>query len=223
MNWVSYLDFEKLEKGTEISKIMELEIDVDSTKFVCGKNQQYSCVTDLFSFFGLDCLLQFQQEAVAAQQKEYEKVPDCGTFRGLLTSGISGRKGCRYDFEARVHMFLVEKKDSNAETEEMVHIQGDFNGTFGPSALNIVGKTLRTVFGTNYFHKIFDNSISSRMLKRVQPLTTDEIDCLIEYSKDQMIERHFAGEFPKCVARHDQLRPEAIQQAKEAERTAEEP
>eukprot|EP00397_Hematodinium_sp_SG-2012_P069217 GEMP01117266.1.p1 GENE.GEMP01117266.1~~GEMP01117266.1.p1 ORF type:complete len:153 (+),score=16.85 GEMP01117266.1:46-459(+) len=137
MNWVSYLDFEKLEKGTEISKIMELEIDVDSTKFVCGKNQQYSCVTDLFSFFGLDCLLQFQQEAVAAQQKEY--------------------------------------------------------------------------------------SISSRMLKRVQPLTTDEIDCLIEYSKDQMIERHFAGEFPKCVARHDQLRPEAIQQAKEAERTAEEP
>eukprot|EP00397_Hematodinium_sp_SG-2012_P056760 GEMP01070358.1.p1 GENE.GEMP01070358.1~~GEMP01070358.1.p1 ORF type:complete len:223 (+),score=25.18 GEMP01070358.1:365-1033(+) len=192
MNWVSYLDFEKLEKGTEISKIMEFKIDVDSRKYVCGKNQHYSCVTDLFSFFCVDCLFQLQQEAVAAQQKEYEKVPDAGTFRGLFACGIGGRKGRRYDFKAKVNMFLVEKKDSNAETEEMVHIQGDFNGTFAPSALNIVGKTVRTVLGTDYFHKIFDSSIFSRMLKRVQPLTTDEIDCLIEYSKDQMIERHFA-------------------------------
>eukprot|EP00397_Hematodinium_sp_SG-2012_P064770 GEMP01092310.1.p1 GENE.GEMP01092310.1~~GEMP01092310.1.p1 ORF type:complete len:229 (+),score=26.34 GEMP01092310.1:54-740(+) len=165
-------------------------------------------------------------DVITSHQAEYDRLEYGDEFSMWLFSASGFNAEYKLDFEGKITQLTHVKVEKSGPCDWYTTDYA-LSGRFRKKDPNVYERIFRRILGESGFNYVRRWKISKDLFVRenirTEPLTTHEIECLLEYEKYKILTTYRQPDgrkFSNRVARHDQLRQEAIQQAKEAERTA---
>eukprot|EP00397_Hematodinium_sp_SG-2012_P065383 GEMP01094969.1.p1 GENE.GEMP01094969.1~~GEMP01094969.1.p1 ORF type:complete len:225 (-),score=13.30 GEMP01094969.1:164-838(-) len=222
------VDFAMVKLGEELQECIEItQLYVSSTGTYGASDSSHSALkTDHLPEFCTNCFGYPIPGLLEDHIQKFDELCDGEIFEVVNCSAV----GCYREDDFFGTIKILQYRKASPEHNYSVYLTYDYklHGKFRGPRMNTFGRIWARIIGSETFNEyMFQNPIFRPFLtygsKRTELLTIEEVEALLEWKKLKILSRRLAknrGEFSKCVARHDQLRQEAIQQAKEAERTA---